>query len=71
MGRGPWRGGRFRGGGGGTAGPFTVPGRYGRGLFQVDALTGDSWGHGTAVPYDGLSRPEGKAVWFDLPGTAT
>jgi anti-sigma regulatory factor (Ser/Thr protein kinase) len=43
----------------------------GRGLFLVDALTGGSWGHGIAVPYDGPSRPEGKAVWFDLPGTAT
>jgi anti-sigma regulatory factor (Ser/Thr protein kinase) len=43
----------------------------GRGLFLVDALTRGSWGHGVAVPYDGPSRPEGKAVWFDLPGAAT
>ena len=44
----------------------------GRGLYLVDALTGGRWGHDTAVPYDGLSRPEGKAVWFDLrPGTAS
>jgi len=43
----------------------------GRGLYLVDALTGGRWGHGIAVPYDGMSRPEGKAVWFDLPGTAT
>ncbi|MFD4560338.1 ATP-binding protein [Streptomyces sp. NPDC058469] len=43
----------------------------GRGLYLVDALTGGSWGHGAAVPYDGLSRPEGKAVWFDLPGTSS
>jgi hypothetical protein len=38
----------------------------GRGLHLVDALTSGRWGHGPAVPYDGLSRPEGKSVWFDL-----
>ncbi|WP_155056291.1 ATP-binding protein [Streptomyces blattellae] len=39
----------------------------GRGLFLVDALTDGRWGHAPALPYGGLSRPEGKAVWFDLP----
>ncbi|MBC9727843.1 ATP-binding protein [Streptomyces sp. TRM68367] len=43
-----------------------VWGTGGRGLYLVDALTGGCWGHGRAVQYDGLLRPEGKAVWFDL-----
>ncbi|MEU1178902.1 ATP-binding protein [Streptomyces sp. NPDC005820] len=39
----------------------------GRGLYMVDALTEGSWGHAPGLPYDGPTRPDGKAVWFDLP----
>ncbi|KND46131.1 ATP-binding protein [Streptomyces stelliscabiei] len=39
----------------------------GRGLYLVDALTDGHWGTSTTVPQgDGLTRPDGKAVWFDL-----
>jgi anti-sigma regulatory factor (Ser/Thr protein kinase) len=38
----------------------------GRGLYLVDAFTDGRWGTDSAVPYDGLVRPDGKAVWFDL-----
>ncbi|MEH0635599.1 ATP-binding protein [Streptomyces bottropensis] len=39
----------------------------GRGLYLVDALTDGHWGTSATVPQgDGLARPDGKAVWFDL-----
>ncbi|EMF56910.1 MULTISPECIES: ATP-binding protein [Streptomyces] len=39
----------------------------GRGLYLVDALTDGHWGTSATVPQgDGLVRPDGKAVWFDL-----
>ncbi|MBP5869096.1 ATP-binding protein [Streptomyces sp. LBUM 1485] len=39
----------------------------GRGLYLVDALTEGHWGTSATAPDgDGLTRPDGKAVWFDL-----
>lgn len=38
----------------------------GRGLYLVDAFTDGRWGTDPTVPYGGLVRPDGKAVWFDL-----